>query len=89
MSDFEAWAVWTCNPSKFDWRYNQEEHCFIIEGSATIKGTENTAIIKAGDHVIFPKRLNCIWEIHNPIKNSIHFYKALFLYHIIYIKHPF
>ena len=67
-SDFESWPIWTCEPSKFDWSYNEEEHCFIIKGRVTVIGSDNTVEIEAGDYVIFPKGLKCIWKVHESIK---------------------
>ena len=64
----KSWPIWECEPSKFDWEYTEEEHCFIIEGNVTVKGTENTVNIKSGDYVIFPKGLKCNWEVHESIK---------------------
>ena len=68
LSDFKSWPIWECEPSKFDWTYDAEEHCFIIEGSVTVIGLENIVEIKSGDYVIFPKGLQCTWEVHQPIK---------------------
>ena len=73
LSNFKSWPVWTCQPSQFDWEYEQEEHCFVCEGRATIKGLENTVTITAGDYVIFPKGLSCVWEVHNSIKKHYTF----------------
>ena len=36
LSDFQSWPIWKCEPSKFDWEYTQEEHCFIIEGEVKV-----------------------------------------------------
>jgi len=36
ISEYQSWAIWTCEPSTFDWSYEQEEHCFIISGSVTV-----------------------------------------------------
>ena len=33
-----------------------------------IIGEENTVKISKGDYVIFPKGLNCFWEVHSTIK---------------------
>ena len=68
LSDFQSWPIWECEPSKFDWTYSDEEHCFVIEGQVTVIGPENTVEIKSGDYVIFPKGLSCVWEVHEPIK---------------------
>jgi len=73
IEDFKSWGIWTCEPSKFDWEYDQEEHCFIIEGHVTVEGSENTVKISKGDYVIFPKGLKCIWTIHESIKKHYSF----------------
>ena len=68
LIDFKNWPIWECPPSMFDWTYKQEEHCFVIEGSVTVIGPDNTVNIYAGDYVIFPKGLKCIWKVHSSIK---------------------
>ena len=68
LEDFKLWSIWSCGISEFDWTYKDEEHCFIIEGNVTVKGTENTVNIKSGDYVIFPKGLRCTWIVHESIK---------------------
>ena len=40
LSDFESWPIWQCNPSRFDWEYEEEEHCFIISGKVTVEGVK-------------------------------------------------
>ena len=67
-SNYESWSIWECEPSIFDWTYEQEEHCFIITGRVTVIGLKNTVEINPGDYVIFPKDLKCIWEVHESIK---------------------
>ena len=66
--DYKTWSIWECAPSQFDWMYNDEEHCFIIEGEVVVKGSENTVRIIPGDYVIFQKGLKCNWEVIKPIK---------------------
>ena len=73
LSDFQSWPIWECEPSKFDWTYSDEEHCFVIEGSVTVIGPENTVEINSGDYVIFPKGLSCVWEVHESIKKHYTF----------------
>ena len=73
ISDYKTWAIWECKPSQFDWTYNDEEHCFIIEGSVTVIGLENTVKIEVGDYVVFPKGLKCIWEVRESIKKYYSF----------------
>tara|TARA_B100000131_G_C17616568_1_gene409955 strand:- start:197 stop:451 length:255 start_codon:yes stop_codon:yes gene_type:complete len=73
LSDFQSWPIWECEPSKFDWTYSDEEHCFIIKGKVTVIGPENTVEITNGDYVIFPKGLSCVWEVHESIKKHYTF----------------
>ena len=65
----KSWPVWECEPSKFQWNYDDKEICLIIEGQAKIS-TKNGDIyfIKAGDLVEFPAGLSCEWEITKSIK---------------------
>ena len=63
IKDFQNWSIWTCPPSTFDWRYETEEHCYIVEGEVTVQNYGNTVDIVAGDYVIFPKGLDCLKEI--------------------------
>ena len=73
ISEYLSWSIWTCEPSVFDWNYEQEEHCFIINGSVTITTLSNTVNIKKGDYVIFPKGLECVWKVHKTIKKHYMF----------------
>ena len=49
IEDYKHWSIWTCEPSKFDWEFDQEEHCYIIEGKVQVIGSENTVDIEPGD----------------------------------------
>ena len=73
INDYKTWDIWECSPSKFDWEYEQEEHCFIIDGKVTVIGPKNIVNIEPGDYVIFPKGLQCIWEVHKSIKKHYTF----------------
>jgi len=73
ITDYISWTIWECKPSQFDWEYEEEEHCYIIKGSVTVVGTENTVNIKPGDYVIFPKGLKCTWIVQEAIKKHYTF----------------
>ena len=68
-SDVYKRQIWECEPSKFQWNYDDKEICLIIEGQAKII-TKNGDIyfINAGDLVEFPAGLNCEWEVTKSIK---------------------
>ena len=63
------WPIWECEPSKFNWHYDDKEVCLVIEGQANIRTIKGEIyIIKAGDLVKFPKGLDCEWEVTKSIK---------------------
>ena len=68
INDYKSWSIWTCEPSSFNWEYEQEEHCFIIEGNVVVEGLTNKVNILAGDYVIFPQGLKCSWNVSKTIK---------------------
>ena len=39
----KSWPIWECEPSKFQWKFDEKEICLIIEGQAKIS-TQNGAI---------------------------------------------
>ena len=65
----QSWPIWEYESRKFQWNYDDEEICLIIEGKVKIsKQNGNIYVIKAGDLVEFPAGLNCEWEVTKSIK---------------------
>ena len=60
--------IWTCDVSEFEWSYDSEEVCLLIEGEVTIKYGSESVSFKAGDYVVFPKGLSCVWQVKKPVK---------------------
>jgi hypothetical protein len=58
-----GWGTWEKEPSEFAWDYTDEEHCYVIEGSAEIHTDEGTVRIGKGDYVVFPRGLKCTWVV--------------------------
>ena len=71
--EYKSWPIWDCKPSKFDWEYNQEEHCYLIEGNVIVSSQLESVKIRKGDYVIFPKGLKCHWEVTTHIKKHYTF----------------
>ena len=68
------WSIWSKEVSKFDWKYNERECCFILEGEATVKDIDGNIIrFKSGDFVVFEKGLSCEWEVLSAIKKKYKF----------------
>jgi len=67
------WPIWTCEVSEFPWQYDVEESCLILEGEVYVAVGSDTVQIKAGDFVIFPKGLVCVWQVTKPIRKHYQF----------------
>jgi len=63
------WPIWEKEPLKFDWSYDTQEVCYILEGKARIEQEDGEPVeFGAGDLVIFPAGLNCVWNVIEKIK---------------------
>jgi uncharacterized cupin superfamily protein len=69
----KSWPIWTKEVSSFDWYYDSQEMCLILEGKATIKTPFEEVEIKKGDYVTFPVGLKCVWNITEPIRKHYNF----------------
>ena len=61
-------AVWTCGVSEFDWSYDSEETCLLVEGEVTVEYGGVSVSFGAGDYVVFPQGLSCRWKVTVPVK---------------------
>jgi uncharacterized protein len=68
-----SWGDWSKEPSTFPMIYDQTETCYILAGRATVKSADQTVTFGAGDWVVFPKGLDCTWEIQKTIKKKYQF----------------
>jgi uncharacterized cupin superfamily protein len=68
ISAMKEKPIWTCEISEFDWSYDQEETALIVEGAVTVKYGTTSVSFAAGDLVIFPKGLSCVWQVKKPVK---------------------
>jgi uncharacterized cupin superfamily protein len=69
----EEWPIWECEPSTFDWHYDQQEQCYILEGEVTVKTATEEVVITPGDFVTFPQGLDCVWTVKKPIRKHYSF----------------
>jgi uncharacterized protein len=69
----KTWPIWEKGISKFDYSYNSDEKCYILEGKADIIIDNKTHSFKKGDFVIFHKGLECVWIIREKIKKHYNF----------------
>lgn len=68
-----SWPTWECEPSEFDWHYDQKETCFILEGEVTVKTSDGEVSFGAGDYVTFPQGLDCHWKVNKHVRKHYNF----------------
>lgn len=68
-----SWPIWTKEPSTFDWHYDDQETCYLLEGEVTVKTADGEISFGAGDLVTFPKGLDCLWQIKRAVRKHYSF----------------
>ena len=68
-----AWPIWTKEVSTFPWHYDEQETCHILDGLATVKAGADEVRFGAGDWVVFPKGLDCTWNVKKPVRKHYKF----------------
>ena len=68
-----SWPIWEKEVSRFDWQYDTDEECLILEGEVEVETSEGNILIKPGDFVTFKSGLKCIWDIKKDIKKHYNF----------------
>jgi uncharacterized cupin superfamily protein len=69
----QAWPIWTCEPSNFDWVYTEKETCLLIEGKVTVTDGKDSVSFGPGDLVVFPEGLECNWNVQEAVKKYYNF----------------
>jgi uncharacterized cupin superfamily protein len=69
----KQWPIWEKEVSRFNWQYDGDEECLILEGEVTVETEEGNFLIQPGDFVTFKNGLKCIWDIKSPIKKHYNF----------------
>ena len=65
----KSWPIWTKEKSVFDWQYDTDETCYIIEGQVVVTTEDGEQVeINKGDLVTFKKGLKCTWNVKSPIR---------------------
>jgi len=68
-----SWPIWTCEASEFDWEYDQQESCLLLEGEVEVKSDIETVKFCGGDFVVFPRGLKCRWRVIKPVRKHYTF----------------
>lgn len=69
----DDWGTWTCNASRFDWEYTDKETCYFFEGEVVVEAEGEQVEISAGDLVVFPKGMKCVWDIKKDVRKAYKF----------------
>ncbi len=70
------WPVWSGEVSEFDWDYTQSETCLLLEGEVTVTDRPvgaDSVTFGAGDFVVFPVGLKCIWKVTQAVRKHYDF----------------
>ena len=69
-----SWPIWEKEASKFDWHYDDKETCYLLEGDVIVTTKDGKEVtFGAGDLVVFPKGLSCVWNIKKPVRKHYNF----------------
>ena len=72
-NEMQSYSKWGCDISEFDWYYDSEEVCLLIEGEVIVEYDGGSVSFGAGDYVTFPKGLSCVWKVTKPVKKYYFF----------------
>ena len=67
------WPIWEKEISEFDYFYDKEERCLILEGEVDILANNKKWSFTKGDYVVFPKGFKCKWIVKKPVKKHYNF----------------
>jgi uncharacterized cupin superfamily protein len=65
--------TWEKEPSEFPYSYDQQETCLVLEGEATVEAAGQSVTFGPGDYVVFPRGLDCTWQIKKTIRKHYRF----------------
>ena len=68
IAEMSTKPVWGCEVSEFDWHYDSEETCLLTEGEVIVSYNGGSVSFGAGDLVVFPKDLSCVWKVSKPVR---------------------
>ena len=69
-----SWPIWEKEVSKFDWYYDEQETCYLLKGKVTVTAKDGKSVnFGTGDLVVFPKGLDCVWDIKEPVRKHYNF----------------
>ncbi len=68
------WPVWEKEISEFEWKYDEKETCYILEGDVVVTPEDEMPVrFGKGDLVIFPEGMICKWKINKAVRKHYKF----------------
>ena len=72
--EIRDWPVWSCEVSSFPWSYSERETCLLLEGEVMVTPDGGEPVcFGAGDRVVFPAGLRCVWDVRQPVRKHYRF----------------
>lgn len=67
-----SWPVWAKDVSTFEWTYEDEEQCYLLDGDVEVSAYGETYRFSKGDFVTFPVGMTCVWRVIKPVRKHYH-----------------
>ncbi|QNT69939.1 cupin domain-containing protein [Defluviicoccus vanus] len=69
IAEMKRLPTWSREASRFDWEYDIEEVCYLLEGDVRVTTTDGQIVeFGPGDLVTFPAGLKCHWNIRRAVR---------------------
>lgn len=65
--------MWEKEVSRFNWEYEEDEECLLLEGEVVVDTDAGRYTLSAGDFVTFRKGLKCRWDVRKPVRKHYNF----------------
>lgn len=73
QAQMQTMSTWACEPSTFDWSYDMQETCLLTEGEVTVTWDGGSVSFGAGDYVVFPQGMDCVWHVTKAVRKHYFF----------------
>jgi hypothetical protein len=71
--EVDSWSPWECEPSSFDWTYDEQETFYVLEGKVKVDTPDGEVHFGEGDLVTFPRGMSCRWHVIETIRKRFTF----------------
>ena len=62
------WSIWTCEVSSFDWTYDDNETCLLLEVEVIVTPYGGESVrFGSGDLIVFPVGMKSRWYVRKAV----------------------